>query len=51
MCKLLERAITALEPETKWVTDITGLKSRLGKLFLCISLELFDERVVAWSMH
>ncbi|NLF77827.1 MAG: IS3 family transposase [Chloroflexi bacterium] len=48
---LLERDFTALEPETKWVTDITELKTRLGKLYLCIVLDLFDQRVVGWSMH
>src|SRR5690606_28602782 len=42
---LLERDFTALEPETKWVTDITELKTRQGKLYLCIVLDLFDQRV------
>ncbi|MFO5855288.1 IS3 family transposase, partial [Klebsiella pneumoniae] len=35
---LLERDFTALEPETRWVTDITELKTRQGKLYLCIVL-------------
>ena len=48
---LLERDFTALEPETKWVTDITELKTGQGKLYLCIVLDLFDQRVVGWSMH
>ncbi|WP_298577000.1 IS3 family transposase [uncultured Luteimonas sp.] len=48
---LLERDFTALEPEIKWVTDITELKTRQGKLYLCIVLDLFDQRVVGWSMH
>ena len=48
---LLERDFTALEPETKWVTDITELKTGEGKLYLCIVLDLFDQRVVGWSMH
>ena len=51
MRNLLERDFTALEPETKWVTDITELKTRHGKLYLCIVLDLFDQRVVGWSMH
>ena len=29
---LLERDFTALEPETKWVTDITEIKTGQGKL-------------------
>ncbi len=48
---LLERDFTALEPETKWVTDITEIKTGHGKLYLCIVLDLFDQRVVGWSMH
>lgn len=47
----LERDFTALEPETKWVTDITEIKTDEGKLYLCIVLDLFDHRVVGWSMH
>ncbi|MBN4953748.1 IS3 family transposase [Stenotrophomonas maltophilia] len=48
---LLERDFTALEPETKWVTDITEIKTGQGKLYLCIVLDLFDQRVVGWTMH
>ena len=47
----LERDFSALEPETKWVTDITELKTGEGKLYLCIVLDLFDQRVAGWSMH
>lgn len=48
---LLERDFIALEPETKWVTDITEIKTSQGRLYLCIVLDLFDQRVVGWSMH
>ncbi len=48
---LLERDFTALEPETKWVTDITELKTWEGKLYLCVVLDLFSKLVVGWSMH
>lgn len=48
---LLERDFTALEPETKWVTDITELKTSEGKLYLCVVLDLFSKLVVGWSMH
>ncbi|NYE30030.1 putative transposase [Rhodanobacter sp. K2T2] len=47
----LERDFTAREPETKWVTDITEIKIGEGKLYLCVVLDLFDHRVVGWSMH
>ena len=47
----LERDFTALEPETKWVTDITEIKTGEGKLYLCIVLDLFSQLVLGWSMH
>lgn len=48
---LLERDFSALEPETKWVTDITELKTGEGKLFLCVVIDLYSKLVVGWSMH
>lgn len=47
----LERDFTALEPETKWVTDITEIKTDGGKLYLCVVLDLFSQLIVGWSMH
>jgi len=38
----LRRDFTALKPESKWVTDITEIKTLEGKLFLCVVLDLFD---------
>lgn len=37
---LLERNFTALEPEIKWVTDITEIPSAEGKLYLCVVIDL-----------
>ncbi|WP_457806103.1 IS3 family transposase [Stenotrophomonas maltophilia] len=48
---LLERDFSALEPETKWVTDIAEIKTQQAKLYLCVVLDLFDQRIVGWSMH
>ncbi len=48
---LLERDFVALEQETKWVTDITEIKTQQGKLSLCIVLDLDDQRIVGWSTH
>lgn len=48
---LLERDFVALEPETKWVTDITEIKTQQGKLYLCLELDLYDQRTVGWSTH
>lgn len=48
---LLERDFTALEPETKWMTDITESVTHEGKLHLCIVLDLYNKLVMGWSMH
>lgn len=48
---LLERDFNALEPETKWVTDITELKTAEGKLFVCVVIDLYSKLVIGWSMH
>ncbi|MBF0647188.1 IS3 family transposase, partial [Desulfuromonas acetoxidans] len=47
----LQRDFKALEPEQKWVTDITELKTGEGKLYLCVVIDLFSKLVVGWSMH
>jgi putative transposase len=48
---LLQRDFNALEPETKWVTDITQINTDEGKLFLCVVIDLFSKLVLGWSMH
>lgn len=47
----LERDFSALEPETKWVTDITEISTGEGKLYLCVVIDLFSNLVIGWSMH
>lgn len=47
----LERDFTALEPETKWVTDITEIRTGEGKLYLCVVVDLFSKVVIGWTMH
>lgn len=48
---LLERDLSTLEPERKWVTDITEIATLEGKLFLCVVLDLYSKLVIGWSMH
>lgn len=48
---LLERDFDALEPETKWVTDITEIATDEGKLYLCVVIDLFSKLVIDWAMH
>ncbi len=47
----LERGFTALEPNTKWVTDKTEITTQEGKRYLCVVIELFSKLVVGSSMH
>lgn len=46
----LERDFAALEPNTKWVVDITYIKTGEGWLYLCAVMDLFSGKVVGWSM-
>ena len=48
---LLDRDFTALEPEAKWVTDITEIPTDEAKLYLCVVIDLFSKLVIGWSMH
>lgn len=48
---ILARDFSGQEPETKWVTDITEIKTGEGVLYLCIVLDLYNKLVVGWSMH
>lgn len=47
----LRRDFAALEPETKWVTDITEVPTQEGKLYLCVVIDLYSKLVLGWSMH
>ncbi len=46
----LERDFTASEPNTKWVTDITYIRTAEAWLYLCVVIDLFGGLVVGWSM-
>jgi len=46
----LARDFTADQPNTKWVTDITYIRTAEGWLYLCIVVDLYSGRVVGWSM-
>lgn len=45
----LERDFQALEPNTKWVVDITYIYSGEGWLYLCAVLDLYGGKVVGWA--
>jgi putative transposase len=46
----LARDFTADEPNTKWVTDITYIRTSEGWLYLSVVLDLYSGRIVGWSM-
>ena len=46
----LERDFTAPAPNTKWVTDITYVRTAEHWLYLCVVLDLYSGLVVGWSM-
>lgn len=46
----LERDFTADDPDTKWVTDITYIRTGEGWLYLTVVVDLFCGQVVGWSM-
>ena len=46
----LDRDFRAVAPNTKWVTDITYIRTAEHWLYLCIVLDLYSGLVVGWSM-
>ena len=46
----LKRDFTAVARNTKWVTDITYVRTAEHWLYLCIVLDLYSGLVVGWSM-
>jgi len=46
----LERNFSACSPNTKWVTDITYIRTGERWLYLCVVLDLYSGLVVGWSM-
>jgi len=47
---LVERAFARSEPDQLWVTDITEHRTREGKLYCSVVLDVFSRRVVGWSI-
>ena len=46
----LARDFAASEPNTKWVTDITYVRTGENWLYLCVVVDLYSGIVVGWSM-
>lgn len=47
---LLKRDFSAEAANTKWVTDITGVWTAEGWLYVAVVLDLFSRLVVGWAM-
>ncbi len=47
---LLNREFTAAEPGQKWVSDITYIRTKEGWLYLTIIMDLFDRKIIGWSL-
>ena len=47
---LLQQDFQALQPNQKWVADITYIPTREGWLYLAVVLDLFSRKVVGWAM-
>lgn len=46
----LNRDFVADKENTKWVTDITYIRTGEGWLYLAVIIDLFDGQVIGWSM-
>jgi transposase InsO family protein len=47
---LLDRDFTATRPGEKWVSDITYVRTQQGWLYLTVVMDLFDRKIIGWSM-
>jgi putative transposase len=47
----LNRDFRATEPNRKWVTDITYLKTDEGWVYLAVVMDLFSRKVVGWAIE
>jgi transposase InsO family protein len=47
---VLNREFSALEPNTKWVCDITYLWTQEGWLYLAAVIDIYSRRVIGWSL-
>lgn len=47
---LLDRNFTPDNPAESWVSDITYIRTEQGWLYLTIIMDLYDRRIIGWSM-
>jgi transposase InsO family protein len=47
---ILNREFSSEKPGEKWVSDITYLRTLSGWIYLTVVLDLFDRKVIGWSL-
>lgn len=47
---ILNREFTVSEPAKVWVSDITYIQTNKGFLYLTIVMDLFDRKIIGWSL-
>jgi len=47
---VLNRNFSASRPAEKWVSDITYIPTSQGWLYLTIVMDLFDRKIIGWSL-
>lgn len=47
---VLNREFNAASPNRKWVSDITYIGTKEGRLYLAVTLDLYSRKVVGWAM-
>ena len=48
---ILDRDLESTKPAQKWVSDITYIRTIEGFLYLTIVLDLYDRKVIGWSLY
>ena len=47
---VLNRQVEAMQPNQKWVSDMTFIPTQQGWLYLAAVLDLFSRKIVGWAM-
>ncbi|KAA9374843.1 DDE-type integrase/transposase/recombinase [Microbispora cellulosiformans] len=47
---MVDRLFARSGPDQLWVTDITEHPTREGKVYCCVVLDAYSQRVVGWSI-
>ncbi len=48
---LLNRDFSANRPGKKWVSDFIDVRTKQGWLYMTIIMDLFDRKIIGWSIN